>query len=438
MLPTLNANHRSKPLMAGRAFAGITFVTLIALAAAMALFSRDGVAEAKRPGAQDQKSVATAPAKFENLPDIPLVITDAQLSLGELRVIANNPYGERSNPDLGVTARDVKFAVNVVNRSDRRVTECIAQIQYATSLDKKPVTASSDRFFRFSLSGKQVISDSSEIFRFETKIPLQDNKGDLDLMNLPYDFNIRITGVKFESDEEWLMAEPGKTPSTRRERRDGGIGRRVGNYIEYYIANQDHGATDSIQPMSDSLRPAILYREKAQYTQGAKDNNVEGKVILSVVFGVNGKLGDINVVQGAPFGLTENAIAAAKKIRFDPAVKDGRPVSVRGALEFTFGLYKDAAIYPMTVSLRPTILYREKARYTQEAKDNRIAGTVVLSVVFGVDSQLRDIKVVRGLPDGLTEKAIEAAKKIRFSPAKADGQSVAVRGTLEFAFNPDF
>src|SRR5215831_8689984 len=77
----LNASHRSKSSSASRALAVITFVALIALAAAMALLSRGGVADAKAPYAQDQKFVATAPAQFENLPDIPLVITDARLSV---------------------------------------------------------------------------------------------------------------------------------------------------------------------------------------------------------------------------------------------------------------------------------------------------------------------------------------------------------------------
>lgn len=90
--------------------------------------------------------------------------------------------------------------------------------------------------------------------------------------------------------------------------------------------------------------------------------------------------------------------------------------------------------YQMNRSTRPTILYREKAQYTQEAKDNKVEGTVALSVVFGADSQIKDIVVVRGLPHGLTEKAIEAAKKIRFEPAMKDGQPVSVRGTLEYSF----
>jgi TonB family protein len=202
------------------------------------------------------------------------------------------------------------------------------------------------------------------------------------------------------------------------------------------VSNQAQIVTGSIEPMSVSLRPTILYREKAQYTQEAKDNKIEGTVILGVVFGVDGQLGEIRVIKGLPHGLTEKAIEATKKIRFEPAVKDGQPVSVRGSIEFSFNLYNDS-IQAMTSSLRPTILYKEKAQYTQEAKDNKVAGTVVLGVVFGVDGQIGEIKVIHGLPYGLTENAIEAAKKIRFNPAVKDSQPVSVRGNLEYTFNLD-
>ena len=86
-------------------------------------------------------------------------------------------------------------------------------------------------------------------------------------------------------------------------------------------------------------------------------------------------------------------------------------------------------------SLKPKITYRESAKYTEEARDNIVHGTVALSVVFRVGGNISDIKVLSGLPDGLIESAIEAAKKIRFEPGNKDGRPVSVRGTLEFAFD---
>jgi periplasmic protein TonB len=99
------------------------------------------------------------------------------------------------------------------------------------------------------------------------------------------------------------------------------------------------------------------------------------------------------------------------------------------------GLGGGGTIEPMSANLRPQILYKEKAKYTEEARQNKVQGTVVLNVVFTADGRISSIRVVRGLPDGLTEKAIEAAQKIRFTPAVKGGTPVSVRGNLEFTFN---
>jgi TonB family protein len=89
----------------------------------------------------------------------------------------------------------------------------------------------------------------------------------------------------------------------------------------------------------------------------------------------------------------------------------------------------------MGEKLKPTILYRERAKYTEQARQNKIQGTVMLTIVFGADGRIQDIRTVRGLPDGLTETSIEAAQKIRFHPAVLNGKPVSVRATLEFTFN---
>lgn len=89
----------------------------------------------------------------------------------------------------------------------------------------------------------------------------------------------------------------------------------------------------------------------------------------------------------------------------------------------------------MTASLKPTILYKERAKYTEDARQDKVQGTVILSAVYGVNGRISDIRVVRGLPQGLTVTAIEAVKKIRFRPAMRDGQPVSVRGNVEFNFS---
>jgi TonB family protein len=84
---------------------------------------------------------------------------------------------------------------------------------------------------------------------------------------------------------------------------------------------------------------------------------------------------------------------------------------------------------------RIQITYKEKAQYTPEARENNVRGTVALRALFQADGTISDITIVRGLPHGLNEKAIEAAQKVRFRPAVKDGKPVSVYGNLEFTFN---
>ena len=60
-----------------------------------------------------------------------------------------------------------------------------------------------------------------------------------------------------------------------------------------------------------------------------------GTVVLKAVFGSSGKVTRIVVVSGVP-GLTELAIDAARRITFDPAIKDGRYVAMWLQLEYNF------------------------------------------------------------------------------------------------------
>jgi protein TonB len=83
----------------------------------------------------------------------------------------------------------------------------------------------------------------------------------------------------------------------------------------------------------------ILEKPEPTYTEEARKNQITGTVILRAIFASNGQITGITPVSRLPDGLTERAIAAAKRIRFVPAMKDGRPVSMYFQLEYNFNLY---------------------------------------------------------------------------------------------------
>lgn len=87
------------------------------------------------------------------------------------------------------------------------------------------------------------------------------------------------------------------------------------------------------------------------------------------------------------------------------------------------------------VSSKARVLEKPEPTYTEAARKNQITGTVVLRAVFSAGGSVTNIHAVSGLPDGLTERAISAAKNIRFVPATKDGHPVSMWMELQYNFN---
>jgi len=80
------------------------------------------------------------------------------------------------------------------------------------------------------------------------------------------------------------------------------------------------------------------------------------------------------------------------------------------------------------------VLKKEPPSYSREAKDQGVSGTVRLLVAFRSNGTIGPILVLKGLGHGLTEKAIEAARRIKFKPTIVNGVPVDAVRQVEFTF----
>ncbi len=87
------------------------------------------------------------------------------------------------------------------------------------------------------------------------------------------------------------------------------------------------------------------------------------------------------------------------------------------------------------VEQKARLLSKPEPQYTEEARLNQVSGTVVLRAVFSSSGEVVQIRALRTLPFGLTERAIAAARQIQFVPAVKGGQQVSVAMQLEYNFN---
>ena len=94
----------------------------------------------------------------------------------------------------------------------------------------------------------------------------------------------------------------------------------------------------------------------------------------------------------------------------------------------------DPVYGPREVTQRAKIIAVREPQYTEEARAKGVRGTVVLTAVFCRTGKVTNIEVIKSLPYGLTERAVESTRGIKFKPAEKDGALVSQRFRRECSF----
>src|SRR5262249_23138442 len=159
-------------------------------------------------------------------------------------------------------------------------------------------------------------------------------------------------------------------------------------------------------------------------TRAAREKQIEGTMVIEGTFDADGKMTVVRTVKGLGSGLDESAIAAIRGWKFSPACRNGIPVAARALIDIDFSLaHAPAAEYDDIEWARggtvPKVLSRVEPQYTEEAGEARITGSVVLQAIIATDGAPKIIKIVKPMPLGLTESAVEAFKRWKFQPGTA-------------------
>lgn len=115
------------------------------------------------------------------------------------------------------------------------------------------------------------------------------------------------------------IAQPGQGDG-----RKNGQGVQAAGFGAQQVASAPKHTLDDTAALTTQVE--ILYKPKPVYTDEARRLNIEGEVLLEVVFGANGDLHVNRVVRGLGHGLDEAAVSAANRIKFKPAQRNGSPV----------------------------------------------------------------------------------------------------------------
>jgi TonB family protein len=99
------------------------------------------------------------------------------------------------------------------------------------------------------------------------------------------------------------------------------------------------GSVTIVSDAKTSTPPKITYQPRATYTAEARDRNVSGAVRLLIGLGADGKVGHILVLKPLGSGLDQQAVKAARSIKFEPATENGKPIPSVITREYTFTIY---------------------------------------------------------------------------------------------------
>jgi TonB family protein len=184
------------------------------------------------------------------------------------------------------------------------------------------------------------------------------------------------------------------------------------------------------------------------YPDIAKKAHVQGAVVLQAVIAKDGTVKELRLISGPPM-LVVSAIQAVQQWKYKPYLLNGEPTEVETTINvnYTFEGSEGKAEQAPTVDKAgqtiqhigggvsaPILTHQVPPEYTAEAKLAKMQGTVLVNLIVDEAGAPEYVHVLRGLSDGLDDKAVEAVRQYKFTPAMEDGKPVPVSLNIEVDF----
>lgn len=201
-------------------------------------------------------------------------------------------------------------------------------------------------------------------------------------------------------------------------------------------------------PDSKELIPVKV--ERAEFPLAARDEVLQGQVLIRMSVAETGDVTNVEVVSGHPI-LAQSAMAAAKKWKFKPFIRNGKAVPVNTVVPFDFA-FKDKINQTSTIKsthLGPDkdgkplslgkdlvageLVYTVNPVYPPEARRKGIQGKVVFSAIIDKDGTVKKLKAVLG-PRELIDAAAAAVQQWRYKPYMLNGEPVEIDTTITVNF----
>ena len=141
---------------------------------------------------------------------------------------------------------------------------------------------------------------------------------------------------KAQQKYEQLLREYPADAARQKEARE-----KIAEMERLYTAERDREVQQSIAEMQKSgadRKAKLIHKVEAEYTEDARDKKIEGSVLLGLTVDHDGLPQNIQIKKSLYPSLDQAAVAAVRQWRFEPAIKDGQPVSMWITVEVNFSV----------------------------------------------------------------------------------------------------
>jgi len=216
----------------------------------------------------------------------------------------------------------------------------------------------------------------------------------------------------------------------------------------------------------DVAAPKIIYEPWPEYTELAKQDKVEGIVLIGLVVDERGTAQHVNLLRGLGDGLDEQALDAVKKYVFKPGTENGKPVAVYINVEVKFQLAASTAqgqsagsqVAPVPPPPPPRLLQPQDPPvsggpvqissgvaagmilskvtpvYPARAKAAHVQGAVILHAIISKEGTVEILDVISG--NGmLANAALDAVARWKYKPYLLNGEPTEAETSITVNFS---
>lgn len=188
--------------------------------------------------------------------------------------------------------------------------------------------------------------------------------------------------------------------------------------------------------------------ENLIYPAEAKEQNIEGKVIVKVFLDEKGEVANTEILKSDNKLLEQSAIDAIEKTKFTPGMAKGENVKTQIVIPIVFKLdgqgssdnkenkypkyLQEVDEYPVPVGGFQVLA--QNIVYPKNEKEKGVQGQVIVRALISESGEVIKTEVVKGVNAALDKAALDAINKTKFTPAKKDGKEVKAQVQIPITF----